>query len=419
MGTDTSMEMSDDGKSARAFQPWKSPEKTEDPLDKVSFADTDSISTELSPFRRLSLDNERTRGLSSSSMELHTRSSNLCSTPIPESEEFRPPSLDVDRPQEVDFSSIDSPDNDSNILWKGVIFKNVQSLRHFKDSKSFCDHVLKTGELRVVRDHFQHHILDYQAPLIGNGMKMSKSYCTVSKLKSLATSPILLVSSEEEGPPPIRRQGSFPRLGVSDQYHSIMDEFIKSLFVYIILSIYIFTPIYTAISFTAYFFNPGFELLAGETPSDWQEIPTSKLFTDILATKQYTDSNAEKLFWFANELNKLWKTLYRVVNKNVSTQPYRYSFIPLKHPGIFIPGGRFREVYYWDSLWIIQGLLTCGMIDSARRLTENLADLVDRFGFVPNGTRKVCVFVSKISPLQNSKIQKYCRYTICTVLPDP
>ena len=143
---------------------------------------------------------------------------------------------------------------------------------------------------------------------------------------------------------------------------------------------------------TAFFFNPGFELLAGETPSDWNQNPNSKLFTKILAKRvrrQSADSNTKQLLWFANELNGLWKTLYREVNKNVSSQPYRYSFIPLKHPGIFIPGGRFREIYYWDSLWIIQGLLTCGMVDSARKLAENLADLVDRYGFIPNGTRKV------------------------------
>ena len=148
-------------------------------------------------------------------------------------------------------------------------------------------------------------------------------------------------------------------------------------------------------------------MLAGETPPDWQENPKSKLFTEVLEAKDDADSSTEQLLWFANELNGLWKTLYRVVNKNVNSQPYRYSFIPLKHPGIFIPGGRFREIYYWDTLWIIQGLLTCGMIDSARMLAETLADLVDRYGFIPNGTRKVCIFI------QITESKPTVRHTLC------
>ena len=43
-----------------------------------------------------------------------------------------------------------------------------------------------------------------------------------------------------------------------------------------------------------------------------------------------------------------------------------------------VPGGRFREVYYWDSFWIIRGLVVCGMLDTARGMVDNLADLVTR-----------------------------------------
>ena len=129
-------------------------------------------------------------------------------------------------------------------------------------------------------------------------------------------------------------------------------------------------------------------MLGGQKPIDWQEKPKSKLFADILLPKDDKDHNTEFLIEFAQELNRLWQILYRVVDKNVAHQPEKYSFIPLKHPGIFVPGGRFREIYYWDSFWIVQGLLTCGMIQSAIHMVENLADLVDRFGFIPNGTRK-------------------------------
>eukprot|EP00632_Arachnochrysis_sp_CCMP2950_P011802 CAMPEP_0185695030 /NCGR_PEP_ID=MMETSP1164-20130828/4272_1 /TAXON_ID=1104430 /ORGANISM="Chrysoreinhardia sp, Strain CCMP2950" /LENGTH=656 /DNA_ID=CAMNT_0028361889 /DNA_START=78 /DNA_END=2045 /DNA_ORIENTATION=+ len=51
------------------------------------------------------------------------------------------------------------------------------------------------------------------------------------------------------------------------------------------------------------------------------------------------------------------------------------------------PGGRFREPYYWDSYWIVLGLLACGMLRTARGVVEGLLGYVRDFGFVPNGGR--------------------------------
>ncbi len=39
--------------------------------------------------------------------------------------------------------------------------------------------------------------------------------------------------------------------------------------------------------------------------------------------------------------------------------------IYVPHPFI-IPGGRFREIYYWDSYWIVQGLLISQMNHTVR-----------------------------------------------------
>lgn len=52
-----------------------------------------------------------------------------------------------------------------------------------------------------------------------------------------------------------------------------------------------------------------------------------------------------------------------------------------------IPGGRFREIYYWDSFFIIKGLLASRMLDTVRGMIENMQYLVESFGFVPNGNR--------------------------------
>eukprot|EP00775_Hariotina_reticulata_P006394 gene6394-6626_t len=50
-------------------------------------------------------------------------------------------------------------------------------------------------------------------------------------------------------------------------------------------------------------------------------------------------------------------------------------------------GDRFREIYYWDSYWVIRGLLVSKMTDSAKRLVLNLLSMLERTGFVPNGAR--------------------------------
>lgn len=74
------------------------------------------------------------------------------------------------------------------------------------------------------------------------------------------------------------------------------------------------------------------------------------------------------------------------MSEDVFANPQRYSILRRKH-AVVIPGGRFRESYYWDSYWIVLGLLACDMKDTARGLVQNLLDDVADFGFVPNGGR--------------------------------
>ncbi|KAL8425699.1 hypothetical protein Efla_003077 [Eimeria flavescens] len=55
------------------------------------------------------------------------------------------------------------------------------------------------------------------------------------------------------------------------------------------------------------------------------------------------------------------------------------TLLDLPH-GFIVPGGR-------DAYWTIRGLLYSGMVSTARGMILNFADLVRRFGFIPNGTR--------------------------------
>jgi alpha,alpha-trehalase len=54
----------------------------------------------------------------------------------------------------------------------------------------------------------------------------------------------------------------------------------------------------------------------------------------------------------------------------------------------FVPGGRFRELYYWDCNWILLGLLSCNMHDVSYELVLSLTYLIDKYGYIPNGSRK-------------------------------
>jgi alpha,alpha-trehalase len=52
-----------------------------------------------------------------------------------------------------------------------------------------------------------------------------------------------------------------------------------------------------------------------------------------------------------------------------------------------VPGGRFREIYYWDSYFTMLGLVESGRSDLIAGMVEDFAYLIDSYGHVPNGTR--------------------------------
>ena len=51
-------------------------------------------------------------------------------------------------------------------------------------------------------------------------------------------------------------------------------------------------------------------------------------------------------------------------NASVAENPKQHSLLTLPNPGV-VAGDRFREVYYWDTYWIVLGLLTSRMTETA------------------------------------------------------
>uniref|UniRef100_A0A3Q7IR79 Trehalase n=1 Tax=Solanum lycopersicum TaxID=4081 RepID=A0A3Q7IR79_SOLLC len=91
--------------------------------------------------------------------------------------------------------------------------------------------------------------------------------------------------------------------------------------------------------------------------------------------------NSEVRAW-ALEVHSLWKNLSRKVADHVLEKPELYTLLPLKNP-VIIPGSRFKEVYYWDSYWVIRGLLASKMYETAKGIVTNLVSLIDQFGYPP------------------------------------
>lgn len=111
------------------------------------------------------------------------------------------------------------------------------------------------------------------------------------------------------------------------------------------------------------------------TPKDWTPNP------------KYLESVQDDQFrQWGYRLNDRWKMLGRKIRDDVQHNQELYSIIWVPHP-VIVPGGRFREFYYWDSYWIIKGLLLSEMVDTARGMLDNFLYIVDKYGFVPNGGR--------------------------------
>ena len=90
-------------------------------------------------------------------------------------------------------------------------------------------------------------------------------------------------------------------------------------------------------------------------------------------------------------IDALWNTLTR---KPGDVPPYS-SLLPLPQPFV-VPGGRFREIYYWDSYFTMLGLLESGRRDLTQDMVGDFAHLIDSYGRIPNGNRSY--YLSRSQP---------------------
>ena len=79
-------------------------------------------------------------------------------------------------------------------------------------------------------------------------------------------------------------------------------------------------------------------------------------------------------------------TLWPLLTRPADVMDPQSSLIPLPGPYV-VPGGRFREVYYWDSYFTMLGLIQDGRTDLVRNMLDNFAFLIRTVGHIPNGNR--------------------------------
>ena len=85
----------------------------------------------------------------------------------------------------------------------------------------------------------------------------------------------------------------------------------------------------------------------------------------------------------------LWDVLTR------QPVPEQSSLLNLPYTYI-VPGGRFREIYYWDSYFTMLGLKEHGRNDLIESMVDNFAWLIKNYGHIPNGNRSY--YLSRSQP---------------------
>jgi alpha,alpha-trehalase len=99
-----------------------------------------------------------------------------------------------------------------------------------------------------------------------------------------------------------------------------------------------------------------------------------------LPIEHSTDYTSDRNKDVLEDAEELWAILTREPDTRAG------SLIPLPFPYI-VPGGRFGEIYYWDSYFTSLGLKASGKFEMLENMVRNFSYLIDKIGYIPNGNR--------------------------------
>jgi alpha,alpha-trehalase len=140
-----------------------------------------------------------------------------------------------------------------------------------------------------------------------------------------------------------------------------------------------------------------------------EEVPNSELTTNPAFLSKINDTVINE---FVRAVVAIWPDLTRrYAGSPGGCEGCVSSFIPVNRTFV-VAGGRFREPYYWDSFWIVEGLVRTGgaFTNITRNTIENFLDLIETIGFIPNGARQYYLNRSQ-PPLLSQMIRVYIEHT--------
>ena len=89
-------------------------------------------------------------------------------------------------------------------------------------------------------------------------------------------------------------------------------------------------------------------------------------------------------------VERLWHHIDSVMPQSVRETPNdEGSVIALPKPySVPCVKGAFQEMYYWDTYFTNKGLLLLGNVEQAKNNLACITYLIDKFGYMPNGSHK-------------------------------
>jgi alpha,alpha-trehalase len=115
-----------------------------------------------------------------------------------------------------------------------------------------------------------------------------------------------------------------------------------------------------------------------------QEKPTGKQALAAFVARHFVaqDAPPAKDIGLHAHIKALWPVLARAP---LAVTPGSSA---IQLPSAYVvPGGRFQEIYYWDSYFTMLGLKTDGQQPLIEAMLDDFTSLIERYGHIPNGTR--------------------------------
>jgi alpha,alpha-trehalase len=120
--------------------------------------------------------------------------------------------------------------------------------------------------------------------------------------------------------------------------------------------------------------------------NSWKTLTRSNASLSDSAIDSKVAQKGPIILWVASDEDaaRIQRELKVIVHKLSSTQESGLLYLP--NPYV-VPGGRFNEMYGWDSYFILLGLLRDGQPALAKSMTDNLLYEVRHYGKVLNANR--------------------------------